>query len=173
MAQGLHRLAGKGENSEPDLRAPRDQQHSGRGGDALTAPEDIAADLRRHFTLCQEILAVIEREGQTLRRPDNPSLFEFYQVKKTLLPRLTQSVDAIRKHRINWQRFSMEERARHPEIGMLLRQNQDLTMKIILLDRENEQCLLRRGLVPPRELPSANRQRPHFVADLYKRRGQL
>jgi hypothetical protein len=55
---------------------------------------------------------------------------------------------------------------------MLLRQNQDQTMKIILLDRENEQCLLRRGLVPTRELPSANRQRPNFVADLYRRGGQ-
>ncbi len=54
---------------------------------------------------------------------------------------------------------------------MLLRQNQDLTMKIIVLDRENEQNLLRRGLVPARELPSVNRQRPHFVADLYRRQG--
>ena len=44
--------------------------------------------------------------------------------------------------------------------------------KIILLDRENEQGLLRRGLVPPRELPSVNRQRPHFVADLYRRQCQ-
>jgi hypothetical protein len=163
-------LAGKGENNESDVRAQRDQQS--RGGNAVVAPEEIAADLRQHFALCQEILAVVEREGQSLRRPDNPSLFEFYQLKKTLLPRLDQSVDALRKHRINWQRFSMEERARHPEIGMLLRQNQDQTMKIILLDRENEQVLLRRGLVPPRELPAVNRQRPHYVADLYKRRGQ-
>jgi hypothetical protein len=42
-------------------------------------------------------------------------------------------------------------------------------MKFILLDRENEQGLLRRGLVPPRQLPSVNRQRPHFVAELYRR----
>jgi hypothetical protein len=166
-------LAGKGENSEPDIRAPRDQQPAGRrDGAALIAPEEIAADLRQHFALCQDLLAIVEREGQTLRRPDQPSLFEFYQLKKTLLPRLNQSLDALRKHRVNWQRFPMDERARHPEIGMLLRQNQDLTMKIILLDRENEQCLLRRGLVPPRELPAANRQRPHYVADLYRRRGQ-
>jgi len=26
-------------------------------------------------------------------------------------------------------------------------------------------------LLPPRELPSVNRQRPHFVADLYRRQG--
>jgi hypothetical protein len=166
-------LVGKSPNSEPDVRAQRDQQlPGGRGGDALTLPEAIVADLRRHFALCQELLAVVEREGQSLRRPDQPSLFEFYQLKKNLLPRLNQSLDALRKHRVNWQRFTMDERARHPEIGMLLRQNQDLTMKIILLDRENEQCLLRRGLVPARELPSVNRQRPHFVADLYRRRGQ-
>jgi DNA-directed RNA polymerase subunit H (RpoH/RPB5) len=117
------------------------------------------------------LLAIIEREGQALRRADQPPLFEFYQIKKNLLPRLNQSLDGLRKHRVNWQKFSLDERARHPEIGMLLRQNQDLTMKVILLDRENEQALLRRGLVPPRELPSVNRQRPHFVADLYKRQG--
>ncbi|MCC6233741.1 MAG: hypothetical protein IT580_13910 [Verrucomicrobiales bacterium] len=44
-------------------------------------------------------------------------------------------------------------------------------MKILLLDRENEQALLRHGLVPARELPSVNRQRPHFVSDLYRRQG--
>jgi len=44
-------------------------------------------------------------------------------------------------------------------------------MKIVLLDRENEQALLRRGLVPPTQLPSVNRQRPHFVAELYRRGG--
>jgi len=42
-------------------------------------------------------------------------------------------------------------------------------MRIIVLDRENEQALLRKSLVPPRHLPPANRQRPHFVADLYRR----
>lgn len=137
----------------------------------MTPPEDIADDLKKHYSLCQELLLTVEREGQTLRRSDNPSLFEFYQLRKNLLPRLNQSLDTLRRHRVSWQKFSLDERARHPEIGMLLRQNQDLTMKIILLDRENEQCLLRRGLVPPRELPSVNRQRPHFVAELYRRQG--
>jgi DNA-directed RNA polymerase subunit H (RpoH/RPB5) len=67
--------------------------------------------------------------------------------------------------------MSPEERARHPEVGPLLRRNQDAAMKFILLDRENEQGLLRRGLVPPKQLPSVNRQRPHFVAELYRRQG--
>jgi hypothetical protein len=137
----------------------------------MTPPQEIINDLKRHFALCQELLVTVEREGQNLRRADNPSLFEFYKLRKILLPRLNQSLDTLRRHRVQWQKFSLDERARHPEIGMLLRQNQDLTMKIILLDRENEQSLLRRGLVPARELPSVNRQRPHFVAELYRRQG--
>jgi hypothetical protein len=44
-------------------------------------------------------------------------------------------------------------------------------MRILMLDRENEQALLRRGLLGPRHLPSHNAQRPHFVAGLYQRQG--
>src|SRR5882724_7138544 len=136
----------------------------------MSLPAEIIDDLQARLALCQEVLDVIEREGQALRRPDNPSLFEFFQLRKNLLPRLNQSLDTLRKHRVSWQKFSPDERARYSEIGNLLRQNQDLTMKIILLDRENEQSLLRRGLIPAGELPSPNRQRPHFVAELYRRR---
>ena len=126
----------------------------------MNLPQGITDDLKARLALCQELLRGLEHESQALRRADNPSLFEFHQLRKKL-----------RRHRVNWQKVSPEERARHPEINALLRQNQDLTMKLIVLDRENEQSLLRRGLVPARELPSANRQRPHFVAELYRRQG--
>ncbi|HZM02592.1 MAG TPA: hypothetical protein VFC44_06180 [Candidatus Saccharimonadales bacterium] len=135
----------------------------------MSSPEEIIDDLKARLILCQQLLAGLEQEAQTLRRPDNPSLFESHQLRKNLLPSLNRSLDTLRRHRVHWQKLSHEERARHPEIGTLLRQNQDLTMKLILLDRENEQSLLRRGLVPARELPSVNRQRPHFVAELYRR----
>jgi flagellar biosynthesis/type III secretory pathway chaperone len=134
------------------------------------APE-LVEILTTHLGVCQELLQAAEQEGQALRRAGKPSLREFFERKKNLLPRFNQSLDGLRKHRVNWQRLSLEERARWPEVGRLLRKNQDLTMKIIVLDRENEQALLRRGLVPPRALPSVNRQRPHFVADLYRRQG--
>jgi hypothetical protein len=42
-------------------------------------------------------------------------------------------------------------------------------MRMILLDRENEQLRLRRGLIPPKHLPPIQRQRPHYVAGLYQR----
>lgn len=137
----------------------------------MALPEEIITDLKARLALCQELLNVIEREAQALRRSDQPSLFEFYQLRKNLVPRLNDSLETLRRHRVEWQKFSPDERAQHPEIGTLLRQNQDLTMKIILLDRENEQSLLRRGLLPAKDLPSVNRQRPHFVADLYRKKG--
>lgn len=137
----------------------------------MSLTQEITDDLKARLVLCQELLQGLEREGQTLRRSDNPSLFEFHQLRKKLLPVLADSLDKLRRHRVAWQKLTAEERARHPEVASLLRQNQDLTMKLIVLDRENEQGLLRRGLIPARELPSAQRQRPHFVANLYRRQG--
>jgi superoxide dismutase len=132
---------------------------------------EMKSVLQSHLALCQELLAVIEKEGQSLRTPDNDAAFSCHQAKKNLLPRLNQSLDQLKSHRMYWQRLSPAERRQHPEISALLRLNQDVTMKILVLDRENEQTLLRRGLVPARQLPPVNRQRPHYVADLYRRTG--
>ena len=55
-----------------------------------------------------------------------------------------------------------------PEIGQRLQHCTDLIMKIVSLDRENEQLMLRNKLVPPGHLPPAERQNPNLVAKLYK-----
>ncbi len=133
--------------------------------------ESISTDLRTHLALCQEVLTLVERESLALRQGDEAKRFEFFQTRKALLPRLDESLARIKRQRLDWQRLPAADRARQPEVTGLLRQNQDLIMKILVLDRENEQQLLRRGLVPPKHLPPAERQRPHFVADLYKRQG--
>ena len=132
-------------------------------------PSEITTHLRRHLDLCQEVLLVIEQEGQALRQDPVPSLAELQKSKKGLLPRLNESLDAIRQQRVQWQAASPAERARHTEAPALLQRTPDLGMKIIVMDRENEQALLRRGMLPARELPPVNRQRPHYVAGLYQR----
>jgi hypothetical protein len=129
----------------------------------------IRKDLEAHLDLCREVLALIEREAIALRDAETGVQFGFFQEKKTLLARLEQSVEALKYRRQEWAAVPLPQRAQHRDIDNLLRQNQDLIMKIIVLDRENEQNLLRRGLVPSRHLPPPNRQRPHFVADLYRR----
>lgn len=131
----------------------------------------LADGLQSHLDLCGEILALVERESRTLHEPDSPTQFETLQQKRALLVRLTQSSVRLAELRAAWQRLSAAERAQKTGVIRLMRQNQDLIMRIVVLDRENEQALLRRGLVPPRHLPPANRQRPHYVAELYRRNG--
>ncbi len=134
-------------------------------------PREIVEHLRSTLALYRSLLTVVESENSELRRSEPPELKGNAEVKKGLLPRLVASLDPLAKCRSAWQTTGPAERARHPEIGDLVRQNQDLLMKILMLDRENEQALLRHGLVPARELPSVNRQRPHFVSDLYRQQG--
>ena len=124
--------------------------------------------LRDHLALCRELLAIIERENRSLHGPGPHDLEEFTQARKSLLPRLSQAYKKLKEVGFTWQQLNSAERERHAELSALIRQNQDLIMKVVLLDRENEQAMLRRGLVPSAQLPSVNRQRPNYVAELYK-----
>ncbi len=133
---------------------------------------EMQSGLQAHLGLAREVLALVEREAVALRSSGDQHPFESHPAKKALLVRLSDSVALMKEWRAVWARLDPATRSDNAEIHQLIRQNQDLTMKIIVLDRENEQALLRRGLVPPREIPSANRQRPHFVADLYRRQAQ-
>lgn len=129
----------------------------------------MLADLRAHQTISREVLNLAEQESQALRQNETDRLKEISETRRSLLPRLTESLSKLRTHRNHWQMLSASERTSQPEIGFLLRQTQDLIMRAILLDRDNEQGLLRRGLIPAREIPSASQNRPHFVANLYRR----
>ncbi len=129
----------------------------------------LVHDLRSHLALCEDLLAVVASENQALRGSGAYVAFDFYQQRKDLLPRLERSLTSLRARRLARQQSGAAARTQHPEVAALLRSNQDLVMRIIMLDRENEQALLRRGLVPACHLPPAQRQQPHYVADLYRR----
>ena len=131
-------------------------------------PSDAGNDVRNHHELCQEILALVEREDQALRGSETYQAFEFCQARKQLMPRLVDSLSRLRRLRSDLEQ-SGSSHGTDIERSSLLRQTQDLVMKIIVRDRENEQALLRRGMIPPKHLPPANRQRPHFVTELYRR----
>lgn len=132
----------------------------------------LAHDLHQHIDLCQEILTTVQAEARELADPATASpAAAASQTRRRLLPRLKESIDRLRRHRVGRDRLSPAERSHPPAIARLLQQTQDLTLRAIVLDRENEQTLLRRGLLPPGQLPAAHRQRPHFVAELYRRHG--
>jgi hypothetical protein len=139
---------------------------------SLPAPFDASAcakDLRAHLVLCEEILQVVTRENQALRSPGGCKGLEGGPARQVFLKRLDESLGRIRAHRQVWQGLTAGERARYPEVAASLRANQELIMRAIILDRENEQALLRGGLLPARQVPPVQRQRPHYVAELYRR----
>jgi hypothetical protein len=86
-----------------------------------------------------------------------------------LIARLEQSQNALRHWRQIWQQVAPDERVRYTEVNDLFQTVQDLVVRILMLDRENQQSLLRRGLLPPQGLPSFAGQKPNFVSSLYRR----
>lgn len=129
---------------------------------------EMIADLRAYLGICDEALALTTRENQALAGSDYQP-FEFFQLRTSLLPRLETALVQLRKWREIWLRTSPEERASCSEVKVLFQSVQGLLMKLLLLDRENQQALLRRGLVPPRHLATAAVQQPNYVANVYKR----
>jgi flagellar biosynthesis/type III secretory pathway chaperone len=129
----------------------------------------LVEDLRRQFEICSQLLGLVEQEGRALRSGEDLRRREFLAARQRLLPELERCVATLKNRRREWEALAEAERSQEREAQALLRQGQDLILKIIVQDRENEQALLRHGLVPPRQLPAAERQRPHFVADLYRR----
>lgn len=136
-------------------------------------PHDFSERLREQRAVCEDILALVEKETGLFRAGKAEAAFSLRPSRKNLLAELSDSLDKVRELRAAWLQMEQSERESHPDITDLLRENQNLIMKILVLDRENEQTLLRQGLVPPRHMPSANRQRPHFVANMYQRNAAL
>jgi hypothetical protein len=134
------------------------------------APEMIA-DLQAYQAICDEALTLTARENQALSQAGEYQPFEFYQLRTGLLPRLETALLQLRKWREIWLRVSPADRAGCSEVKVLFQTVQGLLMKLLLLDRENQQALLRRGLVPPRHLATTavQVQQPNFVANVYKR----
>lgn len=127
----------------------------------------LAADLESHLALCREVLELVSRESEALHQAGEFVGDDFARRRAELLPRLEESLAGLRHAREAWQRTDPATRNRQAGVESLLRDNQNLIMKIIVLDRENEQALLRRGLLPPGHLPSSQSQRPHMVAAQY------
>lgn len=135
---------------------------------AAFVPE-LMRDLRSFVVVCEDLLALSSREHQALTSLAEYQSFDFFRGRKDLLTRLDQSLINIRQRRQTWQQCNPAERARHSEVKALFQMLQDLIIRILQLDRENQQSLLRRGLLPAREVPSFAGQQPHYVAGLYRR----
>ena len=132
-------------------------------------PQTLAAELQNYLDLCREFLTAFTDENQALRRPQPWSPGVFNEQRKRLLQRLESGLIKLRSFRQWWERMPADQRDACGEIKNLFRDIQNVVPRLLLLDRENQQELLRRGLIPANQLPPAASQRPHFVASLYRR----
>jgi len=130
---------------------------------------ELSRQLRDYLALCEETLAFTSRENQALTAPGDYQPFAFYQGRKALLSRLDEALNLLHTWRQAWQRLDPAERAQYPEVKQLLQSVQDSLVKILVLDRENQQALLRRGLVPAQHVPEFAARPPHYAAQAYRR----
>lgn len=129
----------------------------------------LEGELRTFAVVCEDLLALAARDHQALNGAGDYQAYEFFRSRKDLLARLDLSLNNLRKWRLAWQQSDPKERARYPQVKSLFQSLQDQIVKILQLDRENQQALLRRGLVPPKHQPPAASQQPNYVAGLYRR----
>ena len=132
-------------------------------------PTGIAAELRNFLNICEESLSLVTREAQALGGQGDYEPLEFFRQRKYLLPNLESSLMNLRSQRTAWLNCQAPDRDRCDEVKSLFQTIQGILMKILLLDRENQQAMLRRGLVPARYVPTAVTQKPNFVANIYQR----
>ncbi len=112
---------------------------------------ELEHELARHSHLCEQLLHLATQENQALRGAEcRPGCYD--EQKRDISKTLEESVSSLRRLRALWQQLPAETRTKHPQIQRATRANQELAMKWIVLDRENEQALLRRGLLPPSAL---------------------
>ncbi len=131
--------------------------------------ELLTAELRAFLALCEEALALATSENWALSGALEYQPQEFSQRRNNLLPAIKQATISLSGRRIAWQQVNQNQRHACARVNSLLQSVQAVLMKYFILDRENQQAMLRRGLVPARHLPAAAAQRPHFVAGLYQR----
>jgi hypothetical protein len=129
----------------------------------------VADDLRAFLSLCEEALALATCENQVFTAGPEYQPSAFLPRRKSMLSSLNQAVVNLKNIRRVWQQTDPAERDRCGEVKSLFQAVQGTLMKVLLLDRENQQAMLRRGLVPVQHLPAAAAQRPHFVTGLYQK----
>ena len=149
--------------------SPPPDSHS--AGDTNSSHEELVAlahALQAHIDLCGEVLATVQQEHQSLKTNQVEDLTQLQNSRQEMLERLTTAQAGISAHKDAWGALNKAQKQTMPEIGQRLKQCTDLIMKIVSLDRENEQLMLRNKLVPPGHLPPAERQNPNLVAKIYK-----
>ncbi len=130
---------------------------------------EMADVLRQHLGVCNALLELAHKEAQALASSDPFPVRAIEVERKALLSRLEFVLKLLAQKGRLWNRPDHQRPAGDARLTRLSRTARDTIMRVLVLDRENEQQLLRRGLLSARCLPPAEQSRPNFVARLYQR----
>jgi len=116
--------------------------------------------VNRHLKLCDDILGVLSEENRMLRRQPAVIEDELLNQKRDLLPQLDESLAALKA-------LHEESPELLPAVKEKLKSAQNKIMRILLLDRENEQLLLK-SLMPKVQRPGLKRSM-ESIKGIYER----
>ena len=105
-----------------------------------------------HAEICDDLYKLMLDENRHLKASDRPPEEAFLNQKRTLLASLTLSLDAVTGR-------AGERGIPTPELRGAMEKVQQIILKALLLDRENEQLLLKSTL-QPRPAVAAGSARP-------------
>lgn len=128
-------------------------------------PEDV---IRSHIALCDEVMALVMEENRILRSTGAPPQEEFLSRKRTLLPRLDKSLDELRQVRESGVKLGDGSRK-------MVEAAQNKLMKIFMIDRENEQLLLKATMPVARmgAMPVIHKMSPDKLRRAYGGKGPM
>lgn len=134
--------------------------------------DSIAALIQNHLDICTQLLALAQQEAETLKTASalpNPAI---QTERRALLNRLISGLSMISQKQGLWRQLCNERRELKAQMNQLIQTTLDTIMRVLVLDRENEQALLRRGLLPAHSLPPVEQSRPNYVSRLYQNHAQ-
>ena len=117
------------------------------------------------------MLVLAQEEAAALQHAEPFPAARGEATRKDLLLRLETSSRLVASQRTRWCEQNGPGCETPPELADLVRTTLDTIMRVLVIERENEENLLRRGLVPARSLPRAEQSQPSFVARTYQRHG--
>ena len=119
--------------------------------------------LQEHMAACEHTYKVMLDENRMLKAANSPPTDEFLDQKRAALSRLDGTLAKVRTLREAFTDLTPKHRA-------IIQKTQQIVLKALLLDRENEQMLLKSFAAPRAKIPQA---RPTLdqIQRLYKKHG--
>jgi flagellar biosynthesis/type III secretory pathway chaperone len=111
--------------------------------------------LRTHTELCNEIYDVMLEENRQLKASGRPPVETLVSRKRALLGRLQPSIEQLRT-------AATTHRPGTPELRSSIEKAQQTILKALLLDRENEQLLLKSTMQMHRVAPPSRPAKSHL-----------